>query len=34
MFEDKAGYFRGTASDQVMKKIDEQGHVIGFSILR
>jgi len=34
MFEDKAGYFRETSSDQVMEKVDEKGCVIGFSIIR
>ena len=33
-FEQKPGYFRETASDQVMEKIDENGRVIGFSILK
>jgi hypothetical protein len=34
MFEDRAGYFRETTNDQVMEKVDDQGHVIGFSILK
>ena len=29
MFEDRAGYFRETANDQVMEKVDDQGCVIG-----
>lgn len=33
-FEKKAGYFRATESDQVMEKVDEDGNVIGFSVLR
>jgi uncharacterized protein YuzE len=33
-FEQKPGYFRETASDQVMEKVDESGHVIGFSVLK
>ena len=33
-FEDKEGYFRETAHDQVMERVDKQGHIIGFSILR
>jgi len=32
MFEDRPGYFRETQNDQVMEKVDEDGHVIGFSI--
>ena len=34
VFEDRPGFFRETSSDQVMEKVDEEGHVIGFSILR
>ena len=34
MFEQRAGYFRETASDAVMEKVDEDGIVLGFSILR
>ena len=34
MFEDGAGYFRETADDRVMEKVDEEGRVIGFSILK
>lgn len=33
-FDQKAGYFRETQSDQVMEKVDEQGYVLGFSVLR
>jgi len=34
MFERKEGYFRSTESDQVMEKVDEDGNVLGFSVLR
>jgi len=34
MFEQKAGYFRETSSDQVMEKVDAAGNVIGFSVLK
>ncbi|MGH9352082.1 MAG: DUF2283 domain-containing protein [Terriglobia bacterium] len=34
IFEKKAGYFRATENDQVMEKVDEDGNVIGFSVLR
>jgi hypothetical protein len=34
MFERKEGYFRETANDQVMEKIDADGNVIGFSVLK
>jgi uncharacterized protein YuzE len=33
-FEQKAGYFRPTENDQVMEKVDQEGNVIGFSVLR
>ena len=33
IFERKPGYFRETGTDQIMEKVDEEGHVIGFSIL-
>ena len=33
IFEDKEGFFRETASDQVMEKVDAQGNVLGFSVL-
>lgn len=34
IFEKKAGYFRETENDAVMEKVDTQGNVIGFSILK
>ena len=34
IFEDRPGYFRQTANDQVMEKVDEAGHLIGFSVLK
>jgi len=34
IFEQKEGYFRETAHDQVMEKVDTDGNVLGFSILR
>ena len=34
LFETKKGYFQETENDAVMKKIDEKGNVIGFSILK
>jgi hypothetical protein len=33
-FDEKAGYFRETASDQVMEKVDAEGNVLGFSVLK
>lgn len=34
IFDQKAGYFRETENDQVMEKVDDQGNVLGFSVLR
>ncbi len=34
IFDQRPGYFRETESDQVMEKVDEEGHVLGFSVLR
>jgi len=34
IFDQKPGYFRETSSDQVMEKVDDQGHVLGFSVLK
>ena len=34
LFVRKAGYFRETANDAVMEKVDGEGNVLGFSILK
>jgi uncharacterized protein YuzE len=34
IFDVKPGYFRETENDQVMEKVDEEGNVLGFSIMR
>ena len=34
LFEKKAGYFKETENDAVMEKVDTEGHIIGFSILK
>lgn len=34
LFERKAGYFKETENDAVMEKIDNEGNIIGFSILK
>ena len=34
LFEKKAGYFKETQNDAVMEKVDEEGNIIGFSILK
>jgi hypothetical protein len=33
LFSDKPGYQRQTAQDDVMERVDEQGNLLGFSIL-
>ena len=32
-FDEREGFFRQTASDHVMEKVDQDGNVLGFSIL-
>ena len=32
LFDQRPGYFRETANDQVMEKVDAQGNVLGFSV--
>lgn len=34
IFEKKEGYFKETENDAVMEKVDKDGNIIGFSILR
>lgn len=34
VFEKKAGYFRETEDDRVMEKVDTDGNVLGFSIMK
>jgi len=34
IFDQRAGYFRETANDQVMEKVDAEGNILGFSVLR
>lgn len=34
IFECKKGYFKETENDAVMEKVDEQGNIIGFSVLK
>jgi len=34
MFEQKEGYFCETAHDQVMEKVDKDGSIIGFYVLK
>jgi hypothetical protein len=32
-FSDAPGFMRPTAHDAVMERVDEQGHILGFSVL-
>lgn len=32
-FSDKAGYMRETANDAVMERVDENGALLGFSVM-
>lgn len=34
LFEKKKGYFKETENDAVMEKVDVDGNIIGFSILK
>jgi hypothetical protein len=34
MFEQKEGYFRKTSHDQVMEKVDKDGAILGFHVLK
>ena len=34
IFDQRSGYFRETANDRVMEKVDERGNVLGFSVLK
>ena len=34
IFDQKEGYFRETENDQVMEKVDKEGNILGFSVLK
>ena len=34
IFERKEGYFRETENDAIMEKVDKDGNIMGFSILK
>jgi len=34
LLEKRKGYFKETENDAVMEKVDEEGNIIGFSILK
>ena len=33
-FDQRAGYFRETSNDHVMGKVDDEGNILGFSVLK
>ena len=33
-FSDKPGYMRATNNDAVMERVDEEGNILGFSVMR
>lgn len=34
LFSDKPGYMRETDNDALMERVDEQGNILGFSVMR
>ncbi|NWF49035.1 MAG: DUF2283 domain-containing protein [Ignavibacteriaceae bacterium] len=34
IFDQKEGYYKETENDAVMEKVDDQGNILGFSILK
>lgn len=34
LFDLREGFFRETTNDQVMEKVDSEGNILGFSVLR
>ena len=34
IFDSKPGHFRETSNDHVMEKVDDQGNILGFSVLK
>ena len=34
IFDQREGFFRETTNDQVMEKVDSEGNILGFSVLR
>jgi uncharacterized protein YuzE len=34
LFEHRKGYFKETENDAVMEKVDDEGNIIGFSIMK
>ena len=34
ILDQKEGYFRETENDQIMEKVDKEGNILGFAILK
>ncbi len=34
LFSEKAGYMRETEDDRVMERVDEEGTILGFSVMK
>jgi uncharacterized protein YuzE len=34
LFSDKPGYMRETENDAVLERVDEQGNILGFSVMK
>jgi uncharacterized protein YuzE len=34
LFDQREGFFRETANDQVMEKVDAEGNLLGFSVMK
>jgi len=34
IFDSKPGHFRETTNDQVMEKVDDEGNILGFSVIK
>jgi uncharacterized protein YuzE len=34
LFDQREGFFRETANDQVMEKVDAEGNILGFSVTK
>jgi len=34
LFSDKAGYMRETDNDAVLERVDEEGNILGFSVMK
>ena len=34
IFDSKPGHFRQTSNDHVMEKVDDEGNILGFSVLK